>query len=139
MVKSFILDSSISMSWCFEDEADEYSEQVLRSLNEYKAIVPSLWILEVTNVLLTAEKHNRLNTADSVRFLQILDSLPVYISDCSFTTLELLGTARNYNLTSYDAMYLLLAMHEGLSMATKDKALINACNSAGVNIFNPVI
>jgi predicted nucleic acid-binding protein len=124
------------MSWCFEDEFDEYSEIVLDSLTKSKALVPPLWILEVTNVLLIAEKRNRLKSADSTRFIDLLNSLEIYTSDLSFPMYETINTARNYKLTSYDATYLLLAMHDGLSLATKDKDLINACLTTGVPLFN---
>ncbi|WP_425362705.1 type II toxin-antitoxin system VapC family toxin [Candidatus Tisiphia endosymbiont of Hybos culiciformis] len=135
MTKSFILDCSVAMSWCFEDEFDSYSEIVLNSLAQSKALVPPLWILEVINVLLMAEKRGRLKTADSTRFIDLLGSLAIYTSDLSFSMSEIINTARSHKLTSYDANYLLLAMHEGLSIATKDNDLINACRINGVEIF----
>lgn len=138
MTKSFVLDCSVTMSWCFEDEFDNYSEAVLNSLTRSKALVPPLWILEVTNVLLMTEKHNRLKNADSTRFIDLLNSLAIYTSDLSFSMTEIINTARNHKLTSYDANYLLLAMHEGLSIATKDNDLISACLTNGVEIFNRI-
>ena len=138
MTKSFILDCSISMSWCFEDEFDEYAQKVLNSLKLNTALVPSLWVLEVTNVLLMAEKRNRLKSADSTRFLELLNSLPIYAADSIFSSSEIINVARNYKLTSYDAIYLLLAMHEGQAIATKDKELSNSCLENGVHIFQPL-
>jgi predicted nucleic acid-binding protein len=135
MSKSFVLDCSITMTWCFEDEFDEYSKFVLQSLKQFEALVPPLWALEVSNVLLITEKHNRLKPADSIRFVELLDSLPIYISDLVFPIPEIINIGRSYKLTSYDAIYLLLAMHKGLSMATKDVALIKACIDNGVPIL----
>lgn len=135
MTIHFVLDCSVAMSWCFEDEFDQYAAQVLNSLKSNTALVPPLWTLEVTNVLLMAEKKGRLKPADSVRFLELLRSLPIYVSDLALQASELINIARSNNLTSYDATYLLLAMHDGISIATKDKALISACNDNGVPIF----
>ena len=45
---------------------------------------------------------------------------------------EIMNTARANNLTSYDATYLLTAMHERLPITTNDKALIKACHNNGV-------
>lgn len=136
MVKSsFVLDCGITIAWCFEDEFDEYSELVLKSMEQCEAIVPSLWVLEVSNALLMTEKPNRLRPADSIRFLELLDSLPIYVSDLTFPFAEIINIARSYNLTSYDAVYLLLAMHKGISVATKDAALVKACIQNGVPIF----
>src|SRR5690349_11189990 len=105
MNNSLVLDCSITMAWCFEDEFDEYAEFVLKSLEQFEALVPSLWVLEVSNTLLMTEKRNRLKPADSIRFLALLDSLPIYVSDLTFPFVEIISTARNYNLTSYDAVY----------------------------------
>lgn len=135
MSTNFILDCSITMAWCFEDEFDEYAHSILSSFNQSKALVPSLWNLEVTNVLLMAEKRNKLTPADSIRFLELLNSLPIYTSDLNLSMSEIITTARLNKLTTYDATYLLLAMHEGLMLATKDIALINACNENGIKIF----
>lgn len=107
----------------------------MNSLKQNTALVPSLWVLEVTNVLLMAEKRNRLKPADSTRFLELIDSLPIYVADSTFSSSEIINVARNYKLTSYDVIYLLLAMHEGQPIATKDKALLNACRENGVCIF----
>jgi predicted nucleic acid-binding protein len=123
------------MSWCFEDEFNEYSKNVLQSLKQFKALVPPLWNLEVSNVLLMSEKRKILNTSDSTRFMELLNSLPIYVSDLNFLNSEIITTARNNNLTSYDAVYLLLAMRSGNDIATKDKDLLNACVKNGVSIF----
>ena len=56
MLNKFVLDCSITMSWCFEDETTPFTELVLESLTNQEAIVPSLWALEVVNVLIVAEK-----------------------------------------------------------------------------------
>ncbi|XVN42948.1 MAG: type II toxin-antitoxin system VapC family toxin [Candidatus Rickettsia vulgarisii] len=91
---------------------------MLNSLNKFKALVPILWTLEITNVLLVAEKRNRLNKADLIRFIDLLGSLRIYNSDLLFPMSEIINVARSNNLTSYNANYLLIAMHEGLSIAT---------------------
>lgn len=57
---NFVLDCSVAMAWCFEDEITEYSEAIFDSLAESKAVVPSLWLLEVANVLLLAQRKKEL-------------------------------------------------------------------------------
>jgi predicted nucleic acid-binding protein len=68
MVEKFVVDNSVVMAWCFEDEASRYADAVLGSLEMLTAIVPSIWPLEVGNVLLIAERNKRLGRADSMRF-----------------------------------------------------------------------
>ena len=52
----FVVDNSVVMAWCFEDETSEYADAVLECLEESEAVVPAIWPLEVGNVLLVAER-----------------------------------------------------------------------------------
>lgn len=72
MSARFVVDTSVVMSWCFEDEGDSYAEAVLESLEAGEAFVPAVWPQEVGNVLLVAERKKRLSHASVVRFLELL-------------------------------------------------------------------
>ncbi|MBI5117797.1 type II toxin-antitoxin system VapC family toxin, partial [Candidatus Poribacteria bacterium] len=67
------------MAWCFEDEGNAYAEAVLETLESCEAVVPSIWPLEVGNILLVAERKKRLSEADVVRFLALLSNLPIMV------------------------------------------------------------
>ena len=60
MKPDFVVDNSVVMAWCFEDESNPYSDAVLESLEDHLAIVPGIWPLEVVNVLLVAESKKRI-------------------------------------------------------------------------------
>ena len=45
----FVLDCSVTMAWCFDDEATPYTDGVRDSLADMRAVVPSIWPLEVAN------------------------------------------------------------------------------------------
>jgi hypothetical protein len=68
-MNAFVLDGSVTMVWGFEDEADEYAESILDKMPEFQAHVPSLWPLEVANVLLVGERRRRISSADAARFI----------------------------------------------------------------------
>ena len=38
----FVLDTSVTMAWCFEDEARAYADAVLDSLMHAKALAPAV-------------------------------------------------------------------------------------------------
>jgi len=136
-VNRFVLDTSVAVSWFFEDEAGEYTTTVLESLTEWEAVVPSLWSLEVANVLLVAERRRRCSEAEAARFIELLESLPIATDDDTARR-ALHGTyqlAREYDLTAYDAAYLELAMRLGVPLATFDRQLAEAAVKAGVTIF----
>ncbi|WP_084686756.1 type II toxin-antitoxin system VapC family toxin [Rickettsia tamurae] len=78
---------------------------------KHGATVPYLWKLEITNTLLVSEKRNRLHIADTVKFIDLYNSIPLNISNFNFSIHEIIQTARANNLTAYDTTYLLTAMH----------------------------
>ncbi len=137
MNPSLVIDNSIVMSWCFQDEANDYSDAVLNSLTDAAAIVPSIWPLEVLNVLLAAERGQRLQQTDSARFLALLTQLPIIVDQSRLERRmgELLALGRANQLSSYDASYLELAMRQGVPLATLDQTLIAAASSVAVPLF----
>lgn len=55
---AFVLDCSATIAWCFTDESTPKTEDLLDSLTSDRfAYTPSLWPLEVTNVLLVGERR----------------------------------------------------------------------------------
>jgi len=137
MDKLFVLDNSVVMSWCFDDEVNEYADAVLEELTASRALVPAIWALEVVNVLLVAERKDRIKQADSTRFLTLLLQLPIEIEQEMPRTAipELLALGRSLNLSSYDLAYLNLALHSGCPLATMDQKLIEAAEKTGVPLL----
>lgn len=133
----FVLDTSVAMAWCFEDETNPYADAVLDSLIDNAALAPSIWPLEVGNVLLVAERRNRIFQSDSMRFLELLSSLPIKVENFSEQRMfgAVLNLAREQRLSSYDASYLDLAMQTGLKLATLDQSLRKAADRCGVAIY----
>ncbi len=133
----FVIDNSVVMAWCFEDEANEYADAVLDRLTDTEAIVPSLWPLEVVNVLLVAEHRQRLSQTASVRFLALLSKLPIVVEQGQPEKRmgELLALGRSNQLSSYDASYLELAMRQGVPIATLDQKLMAAAGRVAVPLF----
>jgi len=134
-VNRFALDCSMTMAWCFEDEATPYSESVLEALANGEAFVPPIWSLEVANVLVVGERKKRLLPAQSLRFVELLQSLPITLDSDVRPLGELLGLAREQRLSSYDASYLDLAVRTGLPLASLDGPLLEAASRFGVARF----
>ncbi len=131
---NFVLDCSITMTWCFEDEATEFTDSLLDNLAQAIAKVPSIWFLEVANVLAISERRGRTNQAKITQFLQLLSGLPIIVDvktgEKAFT--DVLTIARAHRLTSYDAAYLELALREALPLATLDEGLKRVALNIGV-------
>ncbi len=135
---AFVVDSSVTMAWCFEDEANSYTEAVLDRLRQEEAIVPAIWPLEVANVLLVGERRHRLTEAQSLRFVQLLQALPIAVDGEVLTTSfgYLLALGREYNLSAYDAAYMELAARRGLPLATQDGRLSAAAKQMGILLMH---
>lgn len=132
-----MLDASVALSWCFEDEGGDYPLQVLDSLRTEEAVVPTLWPLEVSNGLLSAERKGRIDWAAVTTFTNLLLSLPVAVDPAERGRAfgETRRLARSNGLTSYDAAYLELAVRLGVPLATLDVALASAADTEGVSLF----
>jgi predicted nucleic acid-binding protein len=133
----FVLDASIALTWCFEDEATPATRDVLQRLAVEVASVPAIWPIEVVNVLALAERRRRITPAESSEFLGRLEGLAIKMDDTSaaraFT--RVLDLARGERLTAYDASYLELAMRLGVPLATKDGSLGAAARRLGVVVL----
>jgi predicted nucleic acid-binding protein len=131
----FVVDASVTLAWCFEDEATPQTEAILDRLIDDTAIVPALWELEVSNVLLMGERRGRLTEAQSARFVALLGQLPIHVDSATVEMGAVLAAGRRYELTAYDAAYLVLAEREGVALATTDAGLRSAGKGAGVAVI----
>jgi predicted nucleic acid-binding protein len=133
-MSAFVLDASTALAWCFEEEETAAATLVLERLRGAEAIVPPLWLLELANGLVVAERRERITRAESTRFLALLRELPIRID--AIATLDVasaaLDLARDYGLSAYDAAYLELALRLGKPLATSDERLRSAADRAGV-------
>lgn len=136
-MSAFVLDASIAVAWCFEDEADPAADALLDSLKARGAVVPALWPLEVANVLVQAERRGRITMTTVDGRLAAFEALPITVDTTSWrsTGAAALALARLHGLTTYDAAYLELAMRRGLPLATRDKALRRAATAVGVGVL----
>jgi predicted nucleic acid-binding protein len=136
-VTAGVVDSSIALTWCFEDEASHETDRLFERVRDDGAVVPGLWHLEVANVLLQAERRGRIGRADVARRLMLISDLPI-ATDQETTPRawrETLSLARAENLTAYDAAYLELAERRGLPLMTRDNELGAAAKRLGVTVF----
>ena len=136
----FVLDCSVTMAWCFDDEATPLTNAVRDSLAIAGAAVPSIWLLEVANATIVGERRKRLDEARSRRFITLLESLPIAVDDeTSFRAFGYIThLARTYQLSAYETAYLELAIRRGLPLACLDGKLKAAATAAGVPLFAPV-
>ena len=130
----FVIDASVVLAWCFEDEASDDAGRVLERLEHEPAVAPANWPLEVANALRTAERLGQVDASELPRLRSLLAALPVEIAaiDLGIATGAVLDTALRFELTANEAAYLELAAVRGIPLATVDASLRTACARAGV-------
>jgi predicted nucleic acid-binding protein len=137
-VLRLVLDVSAVGGWCFEDERTAASEALLARLPDCELCVPGLFLWELANVLLMAERRSRITAADRSSFLALITALDLRLDPADPTVIwhDVLNLAERHHLTAYDAAYLELAMRWGLPLASRDAALGAAARAAGLELLD---
>jgi predicted nucleic acid-binding protein len=137
MSATFVVDCSVAMTWLFGDEATAETAALLDRLKNETAIVPSLWQLELTNVMAMAERKGRITPSQAAAFISDVGALDIEVDEegPAKAFAELLPLCRAHHLTSYDAVYLELAMRTQLPLATLDVDLAKAAKKSGVKLL----
>ncbi len=134
---SLVLDNTVALAWCFEDEQNPAIMALLDRVVERGAVAPQLWPIEALNGLLTAQRRGRIDAEARAQMSSLLADLPIVLDDQTAGQLWT-ATARlaeQHQLTAYDATYLELAKRLNLPLATNDRALITAARVEGVALL----
>jgi len=135
---AFVVDASVALAWCFEDESTPYTQRVLQRLLREEGVVPPIWPFEVGNALASALRARRMRPADVDKFLALLESFPLAVEprEPARVFKRVLPLALEHGISCYDASYLELALHLGLPLATLDKLLQRAASRAGAALLS---
>ena len=130
--QAFVVDASVSAAWFLPDEATPGTEAALQATATQDVWVPALWLLEVGNLLLGAQRRKRISADKCRELVGAAASLRIKVDrePVSITLLD--EVAARHGLSTYDAVYLELAMRRSLPLATRGKALLAAMTKAGV-------
>ena len=134
---SFVVDNSVALTWCFEDERTPATAALLAQLGELGGLAPMLWPLEAVNGLLVAERRGRLEASRRRRLAGFLHALPITL-DADTASQAWTATARlaeRFGLSAYDAAYLELAQRHQLPLASLDRDLRSAATTLGITVL----
>jgi predicted nucleic acid-binding protein len=134
----FVADASITLSWCFEDEATAWTDRLLDQLrNGDQILVPAHWPTEVSNGLLMALRRKRIQPDRPALFWDELAILPIEVEPplVPDQAKAILVLSEQHGLTVYDAAYLELARRRGLPLATRDSDLLRAAPRENVPLI----
>lgn len=131
-----VVDASFVIAWAYKEAPAALDDQI-RRLAEDVACVPAHWTLEVANSLLNSERRRRINVHQRLEILTAIRLLPIEADSETWIRAwgDTMALARQYDLTSYDAAYLELALRRQSPLATFDEDLARAAHAAGVTLF----
>jgi predicted nucleic acid-binding protein len=136
----FVVDASVTLAWCFEDEATTWTDGLLDRLRiGERIVVPAHWPAEFSNGMLMALRRRRIQPDRPALFWDELAVLPIEVeSPLSPTRAKaVLALSLQYGLTVYDAAYLELAQRWGIPLATLDSALLKIAPLERVKLIGP--
>ncbi|OHC62901.1 MAG: hypothetical protein A3H93_08455 [Rhodocyclales bacterium RIFCSPLOWO2_02_FULL_63_24] len=134
---SFVVDNSVVIGWHLSGQATDYTDAVLDKLANDVAHVPALWPLEFSNVVRKALTGKKITEERAREIMQIQAGLSLIVHADVPDPAENMALALRYNLSSYDAAYLDLALRLRLPIAAVDGALRDAAVAAGVGVCEP--
>lgn len=134
-----MLDASVALAWVLDNPIPAYAVQARQALLAgARALVPAIWHLEIANVLAVAGRRKIL-AADAISFaltqLEQLAAETIESQNDFVPARRALNTARAFQLSAYDGVYLDTALAQGLPLATLDKSLRSASIRAGIQLF----
>ena len=138
MTGSLVIDASVGFAWVYPDQATLGTDALLQDVAAgATVVVPSLWFLEMANVLLVAQRRRRLTSAQRKEALARLTALQFVADDeathHAFGKISELAEERG--LSVYDATYLELAVRRDLALASRDEQLRTAAKQCGVALL----
>ena len=132
---AFVVDASAALAWCFEDEANSWTDGLLERVRQGdRIVVPAHWPTEILNGLLVASRRKRIKPDQPALFWEELARLPIE-AEPPLTTPQakaVLALGEKHGLTVYDAAYLELAHRRQASLGTLDTDLRKAAQMDGV-------
>ncbi len=137
-MKSFVLDANVVIGFLLQ----EHSGYVDRVFQKYlakgaTAHVPTLWHLEIRNVLFLKERAKKLAPGAAHQAITLLSGLAIVTDPHTTSASTLMHLERlmlHYGLTSYDAAYLELAYRLDVPIATQDKEIFAAAKALKVAV-----
>ena len=127
MPKNLVIDANVIAKWVLPGEP--YEENALRLKEDMvnKSVIlhsPDLLTYELGNILCKAAKKSRISNDNAISALPILATMNIALHSLAWEgSVEVLRSAIELNLSTYDVSYLRLGKALGTSVLTADEKL----------------
>jgi len=133
----FVVDASVAMGWLVRSQATPLTAAVRNALADNVGWVPSHFGIEVARSLRGLERRGVIPPEIVDQALEKLGALPLQqdASDTLALAPAIVMLARRHALRVADAAYLEVTLRLNLPLATRDRSLAHAAESAGAALF----
>jgi predicted nucleic acid-binding protein len=135
---SYVFDASIVAALIIPDEKNREVTSIQKSLTETDTIyTPQLLWYEITNVFKNLLRRKRYNLKEITNFFPLIQDLRLttdFETGINYSK-KIFGLCNDYNLTSYDAVYLELVDRKKATLCTLDEDLKIAAKKLGVAVI----
>lgn len=134
---SLVIDASATLASVYPEETTASIEAVFVTVADEGAWVPTLWRVEVANILSLGVRRGRMTITRRDSSLADLASFPIFedAETGMHAWSRTIALADAHRLTVSDATYLELALRLGLPLATLDEDLRRAAQKESVLVL----
>ena len=129
-----IVDASVVVAWFARNQASDYTDRIRRQARNQRLHVPAVWPLEFANALWQLQRRKLLSDVQVDTIIDLAEPLDVVVHGESLVPRRLVAVARKHDLTTYDALYLDLALALRYPVACRDGSLKGALRAAGAKL-----
>lgn len=133
-----VIDVSVLLKAYFPDEEGYKKAQDIifnYSLGKLELYAPSLIDYEISNAIWIAYKRGRISFDEAKDIQKKILKLDIKKYDMELFQEKVLDTCKKFNISVYDASYLLLAQNLNINVVTGDKKLFNAVKDKLKNLI----
>ncbi len=136
---NWVIDCSFAAALFLPDEKSNRVNNFFQKLSKTDVLyVPSLWWYEITNVLIVAERRERITYSNVLRIISLFEEFEIEtdIRHGSIYSKKLYEIAKPNNLSIYDASYIELALRINGGIASLDRQLLEIIDRLGIKNYN---
>jgi predicted nucleic acid-binding protein len=133
-----VVDASAALAWALRSQATAASARMIEQADSYRFTAPAIFSFEVFNVLVSLSRRGSLDAGAYHDAVAVLTDADIRLAEPTPNEAipELAEFAKVSGLSLFDASYLRLALVEDCGLATRDAGLIEACQRAGVAVYD---
>jgi predicted nucleic acid-binding protein len=127
-----VVDASVILSAYLPDENMPFAQKLLKdyALGRINLYGPRLLLLELLNACLVAEKRGKVNAQLINKLMEEIIGLQINWVEVEAQIKEVFAISKRFNLTAYDACYVVAAQMKGCILVTRDQKLYNAVKNS---------